>query len=201
MNQKENLRLAKKHFGGVLKDWLPQYREFVIRSFSIAPEWFWHVPAAMGGRHHPRRARSLGGLVEHTKLAVLWAELLFVRDDVRNTDTRSEVLAALLLHDLFKFEGQNGQRENYVKRHGIWASVALSEYWAGRDRPTGLSSDSITRIIQAVACHMGRWGDMDTPEDSPPKNAEVIRLVQEADYAAAKDIDAAYAATFGVRQL
>ncbi len=205
MNQKENLRLARKHFGRLIADRLDsRYRSFVIRSFSITPEWFWHVPASMSGKYHPRRTKSLGGLVEHTKLASLWAGFLLNLYDIRDTITRNEVLVAVLLHDLFKFSGPTGQRENYVKRHGVWAATALTEYWASAKRsPAGIDSDSMTRIIQAVACHMGRWGD--GPSEDELKEGDqaklVFRIVQEADYCASQDIDSMYAATFGARQL
>jgi len=170
------------------------YRRFVAESFEmICRPWFWYVPAAMGGKNHPWACRSVGGLVKHTKLAVWWAHrLIQLRGDVLG-EQQQEIIAAVLLHDICKFEkpaGVEGANTDgrAVNCHGHWAAWAMWEAWAGVIPLIGRKS--FGRISDAVAWHMGQWS-----EGAPVNCSQwdefgkvVYEVVSMADYLAASKV-------------
>ena len=199
-------------FAAELEPLTDRYRRFVADSFGmICPEYFWHVTAALGGRNHPWACRSVGGLVKHTKLAVWWAHrLIHFRGDVLDEQAQ-EIIAALLLHDICKFEKPDGVTGvntvgKAVKCHGHWAARALytawdippASNWMSRRFPKmvgAISGKSFERITNAVAWHMGQWS-----QGAPVNRSQwdmfggvVYDVVSMADYLAASKVDAAIA--------
>jgi hypothetical protein len=172
----------------------PEIRAFVLRVFdTMAPDYFWTVPASTSGKYHPDISLGVGGLVRHTKLAVWWAVELSRIEIPRTGDAgfMDEVIAALLLHDLLK----NGDTlspfgkptlDNATAIHGVY----LSEQIRIRVFPPGTSpNDWQHRIMHAIGTHMGRW----TAEGYGQPDTDVDVLVHLADYCASRKVDAAVA--------
>lgn len=192
-------------FGDELEALTEPYRLLVVESFNrICPPYFWYVTAALGGVNHPRACRSVGGLVKHTKLAVWWALRLIKFNGQILDEQRQEIIAAVLLHDMCKFQKPEGVEGQYtdgipVKSHGHWAAWAMWRLWApcgATSRWKGLiPAKSFKRIVYAVAWHMGQWSE-GAPVNLSQCDAfgrTVYDVVSMADYLAASKVDKALA--------
>ena len=51
---------------------------FATAAVNALPEYFYSVPASSTGKYHPAYATGEGGLVRHTKAAVMFAHELLV---------------------------------------------------------------------------------------------------------------------------
>lgn len=184
------------------------YREFVIKSFAaMCPEYFWHVPAALGGNNHPRGCRALGGLVKHTKYVCWWADRIIRFRDNLVDEQKHEIFAACLLHDIVKYELPFGVDRlgladgHYCACHGHWAASLLWQVWDVTPDYEGLrivkaqvgpiATESFGRIVHAVAWHMWRWGAGGLPnrENWSSEGRVVFETVALADYLAASQSD------------
>jgi len=134
----------------------PIIRDFVINTFEQrCPDHFWKIPASTSGKYHPAIAHGEGGLVRHVKLAVWWGlELYHVNPDALD---KSQVVAALLLHDLWK----NGASTVTPFPDGRWpkGSADITKTHGGllADRLLADGSLRFVDIIYAIGGHMGRW--------------------------------------------
>lgn len=160
-------------------------RDFVHATFEkFTPDYFWTAPASTSGKYHPEISLGVGGLVRHTKLAVWWGVELYSAYPYHDAFTISQVVAALLLHDLTKQSG--GTAGHGVKFAGELRDQA--DYIKDEDPtpPTVL-------IIQGIESHMGIWTK---PEMSKPNRRrpgyqrEFCQLVHMADYCASRKVDA-----------
>ncbi len=165
---------------------------FVTEVFQkLCPDYFWYIPASVGG-HHPLICRTKGGLVHHVKLAVAFADSLLdslgIEDDLRI----SQVIAAVLLHDMLK----RGPTENELdtwpnhreanRSHGRYCSGQLHEFLRQQAWSANLFAN-IGPIITAVRLHMGRWTWEIRPEELVELQInEVVRTTHFADYCASR---------------
>lgn len=112
------------------------------------PPYFYEVAASSTGKYHPWYSLGYGGLVRHTKAAVLIAVDLLSLE--QNKDLPSDlIIAALILHDTFKHgDIDSGYTEFF---HPNFAADALSDYAEEIDVP------AFRDIANLVATHMGQW--------------------------------------------
>jgi len=143
---------------------------------EMLPAYFWKVPASSTGKHHPRFAQGEGGLVGHTRGCVWFALQLFEVLDLDDLE-QDIILAALILHDGFKYGGGKGQ-EFTVDDHG---ELAASIFAAGEE---DLVKNGVRHmILDCIEKHMGKWGKR-LPE------TELEKIVHLCDYLASrKDLD------------
>ncbi len=114
------------------------------------PDYFWEIPASSTGKYHPRYAAEKGGLVKHTKAAFQIA-LSMLDDGVWSFDDleRDIILSAILLHDTRKL-GMPKQEYTVDEHPQLVADAIMEECKTGSIR---------SRIAQAIATHMGQWGE------------------------------------------
>ncbi len=167
-------------------------RMFVLDVFGqMCPSYFWRIPASVRG-HHPPICRTSGGLVHHVKLAVNFADgfldMLDIHDDLR----RSQVIAAVLLHDMMK-RGKNavetdtfGDHRMANRCHGRYCADQIVEYPDSQQWGRKLAV-LLNPIITAVRLHMGRWTWKLRPEEAYElEHCEITRTTHLADYAASR---------------
>lgn len=173
-------------------------QEFVINVFdALCPSYFWRISASIRG-HHPPICRVEGGLVHHVKLAVDYADsFLDMEDWPDHSQVYSQVIAAVLLHDMTK----RGEMEDpsytwathreYHERHGRYCTKKIAKYLNERpdnwNRARTLSK--LPPILTAIKLHMGRWtGDLTPSEIHAQEHDVVVRLTHLADYAASRPL-------------
>lgn len=149
-----------------------ELRELIIACEEIVPARFWEAPASTSGEHHPRCSLKEGGLIRHTKLAIWWGMEQYRSCEHPYAGMADEAICALVLHDLFK----------PYSAHGPNLAARI-------ERLPIKHSDSIRRVIAAIAGHMGRWTaekyDWARPEKQyDKKTKDLCRLVHLADFCA-----------------
>lgn len=161
---------------------------FVIDTFGeMCPQYFWFVSASVTSPRHPPICKISGGLVQHTKLAVTWADTFLDMAGIAERDHRySRVIAAILLHDMMK----RGATEDALETFGTHKNATLSHgRYCAEQISIFMSVDSSTDILRAIALHMGRWTqDVTGPELYRLQHNDVIRITHLADYAASRPL-------------
>ncbi|MGB9886481.1 MAG: HD domain-containing protein [Moorellales bacterium] len=127
-----------------------ELREFVRECLRAAPAYFWWVPASFSG-HHPAFARSQGGLVRHTKAAVV--VFLDLAEAVGCGD-RDACLAALILHDTLKCGVEPPLPPRTVPEHPLLPE----SYYEGFGLKGLVAPEVWEAVFSRVRSHMGRWG-------------------------------------------
>ena len=87
-------------------------RKDLRKLIGMLPDYFFVVPASSTGKYHPSYSLGEGGLVRHTKSAVLIAKTLLDLEqykDKYSEEERDIMLTALLLHDGVKHGLEGGR--------------------------------------------------------------------------------------------
>ena len=188
--QKLNLELFKKYFADETAKLDLEIKSVVLDIFrDYVPTYFWNMPASSTGRYHPQVVNSLGGLVKHTKLACWVLEELIISlhgiENVTSYKYYNEAVAAILLHDIFKFGSGEICSYEEARDHGANAALPILNH--------SLNNESTKLLAIAVCHHMGKWSPIKLLEDKFNEDElEVISLVQLADYIASRPFDKKY---------
>ena len=143
-------------------------RRFAIEMISVLPDYYFEVPASSTGKYHPEYSLGQGGLVRHTKGAMLIAKSLLDLEQYKNEFSEEEqdiILTALLLHDGMKHGVERG---TYTVATHPTEMVKFIE-----------SNDKICKVIDrltldvicnCIASHMGSFNtDYKTGKEILPK--------------------------------
>lgn len=138
-------------------------RHWVVDCFEkVCPDTFWTQSASSSGKYHPQISVGEGGLVRHTKLAVWWG--LELAEAFEMEDKTDLIVAALLLHDVFK-------RHDNIGTHGLELADKLPY---------------VAFVTEGIAYHMGRWT---TGKINDATYVVFCQLVHLADYCASRKAD------------
>jgi len=173
---------------------------FVTQIFDkLCPSYFWYIPASVRGPHLPI-CRTLGGLVQHTKLTVRFAHSFMEMWPDAPETSHDEVIAACLLHDILKCGKAEYELLTFASHklarasHGVYCAARIKELWE-QDRKLRalIPEDRAFRIITAIRDHMGKWthGFVRNQEDIVRNTQEghiVCITVHLADYAASRPL-------------
>ena len=154
------------------------------------PDYFFVVPASSTGKYHPEYSLGEGGLVRHTKSAVLIAKTLLNLEQYQSEYSEEErdiMLTALLLHDGVK-HGLNGSKYT-VSTHPTEMVDFINEFITKKDlNPWDDMITTVQLICHCIATHMGEWNkDYKTGEeilDKPETNMQ--KFVHMCDYLASR---------------
>ncbi len=157
-------------------------RNFVKQALELAPPEFWKAPCSSTGKHHPPEDNLEGGIIIHSRKAVLVALELFKFFDIKDRLTQDKIIAAVILHDIQK-NGRPWSSSTDFK-HGMIACAWLMKIASLISKP--LDQD-LFEICLLVKNHMGIWSE---PLPKPAfQNGEVVTnwsinhlIVQLADY-------------------
>ena len=142
-------------------------RAFVEQALQLANPEFFHIPASSSGKYHPAFAQGEGGLVRHTKAALILADELFPLYNFSDLE-KNRIRAALILHDI----------EKPHKEHPILVKKTLKPL-AGKWPKTYKS------VIGLIESHMGQW-NLDGVLPTPVTEAQ--RFVHLCDYLASRKV-------------
>lgn len=160
-------------------------RKFAIMMLSELPDYFFSVPASSTGKYHPSYSLGDGGLVRHTKGAMLIAKSLLDLEQYKaeyDEEARDIILTALLLHDGLK-HGTNGSKYT-VATHPI----EMVNFIINEDKlRILLDEDILSSICACIASHMGFWNkDRSGKEILPKPTTSMEKFVHMCDYLASR---------------
>lgn len=167
-----------------------EIRKFAVYMIAELPDYFFVVPASSTGKYHPEYSLGEGGLVRHTKSAVLIAKTLLNLEQCQSEYTEEErdiMLTALLLHDGVK-HGLNGSKYT-VSTHPTEMVDFINDFIIKKDlNPWDDMITIIQLICKCIATHMGEFNkDYKTGEevlDKPETNMQ--KFVHLCDYLASR---------------
>lgn len=138
-----------------------------IRSamFAYVPQSFFTIAASSSGKYHPEYALGDGGLVRHTKAAVMIAQELLTIHDFSESEGQAAI-AALILHDVCKPS----------KLHPIEVKLILEPL---RD----LYGQHYDQVIPLIESHMGQWDEWGK---LPRPKSPLEKFVHLCDYLASR---------------
>jgi hypothetical protein len=159
-------------------------KNFASKCIELLPDYFFEVAASSTGKYHPTYALNEGGLIRHTKAAVLIAnELLNLEMYNKFTATdRDLIITALILHDGFKHG--NPKQDFTVSEHPLIAANWIKFQCADLSIP----SEQCEILVSAIRSHMGQFcKDYKTKEEILPKPKTALeKFVHQADYLASR---------------
>lgn len=128
-------------------------KDFTQKCILQLPEYFFTMPASTTGKYHPSYALGEGGLVRHTRAAVMLAHEMLLNDVYEKIkDSHDIIIAALLLHDGVK-KGFKESAEYTMLKHPLYASQFIKRIAAENH----ILDDFVITICQLVETHMGQW--------------------------------------------
>ena len=142
------------------------------------PKYFYEVAASSTGKYHPWYSLGYGGLVRHTKAAVLIAVDLLSLE--QNKYLPSDIIiAALILHDSFKHGMSDTGHTEFI--HPILAGFELDIFADDNDVP------ELHDVADLIASHMGQWNTSKYDKTVLPKPSDVAqKFVHMCDYLASR---------------
>ena len=167
-------------------------RKFAIMMLAELPDYFFSVPASSTGKYHPSYSLGEGGLVRHTKGAMLIAKSLLDLEQYKNEydeEERDIILTALLLHDGVK-HGIDGGRYSVATHPAemvtfIHSNEKICKTIMGKD---GEEDELLWVICECIETHMGEWNiDYKTKKAILPKpTTSMEKFVHMCDYLASR---------------
>lgn len=163
---------------------------------SDTPDYFFEIPASSTGKYHPDYALGKGGLVRHTKAAVLFASILRVINPLLLSNYQLDIaIASLILHDTRKLGMTDASKNDYTRfDHPLLAANAIQEMYNFEEefmlvdefaRETHSIANDIAKCIEP---HMGQWNTSKyfptTPLPVPSQPIE--HFVHMCDYLASR---------------
>lgn len=166
-------------------------RDFVSFVLDDLPDYFRHIGASTSGKYHPAYTIGEGGLIRHTKAAVVIAQDLFKADSDNDKDI---VTSALILHDglkcgmweehtvfdhpLLMEDFVYKKYEEYIKRNHLDNINNITDLLFG---------ENIHIIAQAISSHMGKWTTSKYSDITLPiPKTNIQKCVHLCDYLASR---------------
>lgn len=112
------------------------------------PDYFFTVAASSTGKYHPWYSLGYGGLVRHTKAAVLIAVDLLSLEHYSHLPS-DVIIAALILHDTFKHGDIDSGHTEFLHPEIICEAL--------RDYAEEIDMYVFYDVADLVATHMGQW--------------------------------------------
>ena len=164
----------------------PSIRRFTEETLENVPDYFFKVAASSTGKYHPNYALGEGGLVRHTKAAVMIAECLLcdnpMYQDIFLSQERDVIISALILHDTIK----HGLDYN---KYSVSNHPMLVEKVMKCDTYENHEGEVIEEIKRCIRSHMGPWNyDFRNKhkEIMPKPETNLERFVHLCDYLASR---------------
>lgn len=159
-------------------------KKFAQYCVDNLPDYFFTVPASSSGKYHPSYALGDGGLVRHTKAAVITAHELFNLEMFQKQFSQEEqdlIIVSLINHD--------GIKQGNTKKHTVFDHPLFAVDFIKRcNIECGLLTDEQEKIVcDAIASHMGQWNTSNYSDVTLPKPQNKIqKFVHMCDYLASR---------------
>lgn len=162
-----------------------------LRAFAAAvvqklPDYFFDVPASSTGKYHSSSCLGPGGLVRHTKAALILANDFFRMDIYPFSQEQKDcILIALLFHDGWKHGDVT--RSKYTSfDHPLVAVKHIEEFYTDPTIPT-ITNSQKDLIASAMSSHMGKWNtNTHSSVILPIPESAVQKFVHFCDYCASR---------------
>lgn len=185
MTAEERIALFQNELAWIQDDAI---RSFVHDALIKLPDYFFHVAASSTGKYHPAYALGEGGLVRHTKAAVIICkDLLCLEMYGKFTPIQRDImLGALILHDGLK-HGVDGGAYTQAK-HPVIIANWLENTENGMGIYQRLPKEVADPFLSCLRSHMGQWNtDYRTHAEILPKPAtQMEKFVHQCDYLASR---------------
>lgn len=159
-------------------------REFVSEILDSLPDYFYHIGASTSGKFHPSYTIGEGGLIKHSKAAVLIAQDIFKSELYKFGEyNRDIVTSSLILHDGFKcgFTGSHTTFEHPLLMKNYILEFAHYKHYEGK------RLYQIEKIANCVASHMGKWNTSKYSDVILPlPQSDMEKCVHLCDYLASR---------------
>lgn len=149
------------------------------------PNYFFEIPASSTGKYHPEYALGHGGLVRHTKAAVLIAnDLLNINNTIGGyfTDIEKDlIIIALIIHD--------GLKSGYEKSQytSVDHPLLISNFVSEHEETLQLEKEEINKLKSMLETHMGQWTtDYKGNEILAKPETNLQKFVHMCDYLASR---------------
>lgn len=160
-------------------------REFCMTMIRGLPDYFFEVAASSTGKYHPQYALGRGGLVRHTKAALIIAKELLALEMFSKkftSDDKDLIYTAIIVHDGKKYG--DGNSKYTVAEHPVLAANYVKEV---QDHTELLSNEQLEKLSGMVASHMGQWNtDRYKNEIMPKPKTSLQHFVHLCDYLASR---------------
>ena len=174
----------------------PVIKDFASFLIEKLPDYFFEVAASSTGKYHSDTCCGSGGLVRHTKAAVMFARSLWDEDNQGlkqfsfSDDGKDWIIVALIMHDGWK-HGLTDQTGFTAFDHPLVAAEQIQKYATEFD---ALEKHEVKVQIDAgviaslVSTHMGRWNTSRFDKDTvlPEPISTVQQFVHLCDYLASR---------------
>lgn len=160
-------------------------KEFAKTMIEGLPDYFFEVAASSTGKYHPPYALGSGGLIRHTKAALMIAKELLALEMFTKKftdDDKDLIYTALIAHDGKKHG--NDFSKYVIVEHPLVAAEYVKEV---QDRTKTLTDEQIDKLYEMIASHMGQWNtDRYKNEILPKPKTSMQSFVHLCDYLASR---------------
>ena len=118
------------------------------------PEYWFHEGASSTGKYHPDYAAGEGGLMRHSKAAMMFCDIILgnpLFGDKYSDRQKDLLLMSLLIHDGLKY---GYEKVNYTR---FDHPVLMSEFLEEKYEELGLTKEDASYMSKVIASHMGPW--------------------------------------------
>ncbi len=177
-----------------------EIRKLVETGLENLPDYFYTMPASTTGKYHPSYALGTGGLVRHTKAAVLFCNYICGLEQTQHDFNQMErdcMIAGIILHDGHK-EGNKGGSYTVFEHPQICADWIRND-----DIFTGFDPKYRELIASVIESHMGQWNTSTRSKLVLSKpTTPCQKLVHLCDYLASrKDIEVKFSEAIPVADI
>lgn len=160
-------------------------KRLAIKVIEGLPDYFFEVSASSTGKYHPNYAKGKGGLVRHTKAAMLFCNYLL---DMEQNQQEFNVLegdlmrVALLVHDGFKY---GVEKSDYT----VFDHPLISAKWmlTNPDFREFINKEEADFLYLVISSHMGQWNTNKYSSVTLPKpRNKYQKFVHLCDYLASR---------------
>lgn len=183
MTTDEKVELFQKEIDYLYGD---DFKEFVKRTVTILPDYFFEVPASSSGRFHSSLECGFGGLIYHTKAVAKVANYLVNLQQYKsklNNIERDCIIVAAILHDCLKHSWDNKTGFSVHEHPTLAGNFVKTD-----ERLNNILNEDIRLIIgDAISSHSGEWTTNKRSKTILPSPQTLVQeLVHLSDYIASR---------------
>ena len=181
---KADSKVFDKEIANITDDRLKIFTMYILDN---VPDYFYHIAASSTGKYHPKFSLGEGGLVRHTKSALMFAEELFKNDTIQSfTDEEKDIIrVSLILHDSVKhgLDGSTFTTSTHPLDASKYIDIVCNNEFVPDEVKEIYNSDICKTIKRAIETHMGNYNkDRQGNEILPKPQTELEKFVHLCDY-------------------
>lgn len=182
--------MSNRNIEVMFSDVLPLIKDESLRKSLILildkyiPEYWFHDGASSTGKYHPEYASGEGGLMRHSKSAMMFGDIILgnpLFGDKYTARQKDLLLIALLIHDGLKY---GYEKVNFTR---FDHPILMSEFLKEKHDELGLTEEDASYMARVIASHMGPWNTNKYDKAVLPiPETEEEKIVHLCDYLASR---------------